>query len=640
MNKHGKLVFPSSIFVDLDFSIIADLDQLKAIIRRDFEVKAPTGNEIAEWADAGQYATRYELLRDLGLHLFWANRFALAMYDKRPTRWRDVPRACDDVFVPLLHPRENREAKAASVKNAYDKLPAKWDRTAEDKLFGILFDCFSNKLYRASELPAIKATIAEALTTANAMTSVICDFDPDHRRYSVTEILDVSEEQPELEALCRWAMVLHNQHPWDRSRAKLKAFSEMQDDDVVVLFYPKNRDVLDFINRVRSGTSSAPQAPTPSAAVEPIRPLAPLVVGKDFSVQPKIEALAIRKGEIICNNVDVVRNAPPTWSPMSAEEIAEKTGIERRRYTAQPLENIALEAARAAMAHAGRGPEEIGALLFCTCTSERLIPSTATWLSGQLGIIQTHCSADIIAACAGFPYGMAEAVRQLQEIKRPLLLVMAEKFSDKIGNARPSRMIFGDGAAAMVISPSEAGRDVEVVQTYASGPFSQVNSIIWPNYDFDNDITVYGPEVKSLVKRYLNQMIGELTELKGVKGDGALIDDIDVIVPHQANKNMIIDIAVPQGIAAEDIYFNITEVGNTSAASIPIALADAVYEGAVKKRSLVFAPGFGAGAVGGYVVMSLEPSMVAPEVVTDLAMGPKSSAAHSSLDDIKEAFHG
>jgi hypothetical protein len=135
-------------------------------------------------------------------------------------------------------------------------------------------------------------------------------------------------------------------------------------------------------------------------------------------------------------------------------------------------------------------------------------------------------------------------------------------------------------------------------------------------------------------------MIGELSELKSVKGGKSLIDDIDVIVPHQANKTMIIDIAVPQGIAAEDIYFNISEVGNASAASIPIALADSVYDGVVSKRSLVFAPGFGAGAVGGYVVMYLDPSMVAPEIQTSLNMGPKSSIAHSSLDDVKEAFHG
>jgi 3-oxoacyl-[acyl-carrier-protein] synthase III len=202
-------------------------------------------------------------------------------------------------------------------------------------------------------------------------------------------------------------------------------------------------------------------------------------------------------------------------------------------------------------------------------------------------------------------------------------------------------MIFGDGAAAVVIAPSDGKRDIEVVQTYASGPFSQVNSIIWPNYDFDNDITVYGPEVKALVKRYLEQMMTEISGLKGVKGSGkALIDDLDMIVPHQANKTMIIEIAEPQGINANDIYFNIAEVGNASAASIPIALADAVFEGAIKKRSLIFAPGFGAGAVGGYVVLWLDPKVVAPEVAKALAMGPSPTTAHSSLEDVKEAFGG
>ncbi len=640
LNKHGKLVFPCSIFVELDFSIISGLDHLQAIIRRDFEGKAPTGTEIAKRAAAGSYTTRYDLLRDIGLNLFWANRFALTMYDKRPTRWRDVPRNREDVFVPLLQPWTDSKVKVASVRDAYGQLKAKWNKTSEDQLFEMLFDVFSNKLYRAQELPAIKATITEALAAPDAMTTTLGKFNPDYRQYSSVEILDASEKQPELEALRRWAMVLHNQHPWDRSRAKLKTFDEMEDDDVVVLFYPKNRDVLDFINHVKSGATPTSQSPKPDPAIAPVKPLLPIVLGDDYPVQPKLEGLAIRKGEVICSNEDVVRNSPPSWSPMGADEITEKTGIERRRYTAEPLENIALEAARAAMKHSGRTPGEIGAVLFCSCTSSRLIPSTATWLSGQLGIMQTHCSADIIAACAGFPYGMAEAVRLMREVERPVLLVMAEKFSDKIGNARPSRMIFGDGAAAMVIAPSEGKRDIEVVQTYASGPFSQVNSIIWPNHDFDNDITVYGPEVKSLVKRYLDQMMGELSELKSIKGGKALIDDIDVIVPHQANKTMIIDIAVPQGIKASDIYFNIAEVGNASAASIPIAMADAVYDKAVTKRSLIFAPGFGAGAVGGYVVMWLDPAVVAPEVTTSLTMRPSPTTAHSSIEDVKEAFGG
>jgi 3-oxoacyl-(acyl-carrier-protein) synthase III len=638
LNKHGKLVLPCSIFIDIDFTIIKNLDHLQAIVRRDFEGKAPTGTEIAKRATAGSYATRYDLLRDISLNLFWANRYALTMYDKRPTRWRDVPRNREDVFVALLQPWTDGKAKAAVVRDAYGKLDAMWSQSSEDELFNMLFDVFSNKLYRAQELPPIKATIAEALATPDAMTTTIGKFNPDYLHYSDIEILDASEEQPELEALRRWAMVLHNQHPWDRSRAKLKTFDEMEDDDVVVLFYPKNRDVLDFINRVKSGTMPTPTSPKAAPPHAPVTPLLPLVLATDTPIRPKIEALAIRKGEVICNNDDVVRNSPPSWSPMSAAEITEKTGIERRRYTAEPLENIALEAAQAAMKHSGRTPGEIGAVLFCTCTSSRLIPSTATWLSGQLGIMQTHCSADIIAACAGFPYGMAEAVRLMREVNRPVLLVMAEKFSDKIGNARPSRMIFGDGAAAMVIAPSDGERDVEVVQTYASGPFSQVNSIIWPNHDYDNDITVYGPEVKDLVKRYLDQMMSELTVLKSVKGGKALIDDIDVIVPHQANKTMIIDIAVPQGIKAEDIYFNITEVGNASAASIPIAMADAVYDKAITKRSLIFAPGFGAGAVGGYVVMWLDPAVVVPEATIELVMSPARKTANSSVEDIKDTF--
>jgi 3-oxoacyl-[acyl-carrier-protein] synthase III len=126
-------------------------------------------------------------------------------------------------------------------------------------------------------------------------------------------------------------------------------------------------------------------------------------------------------------------------------------------------------------------------------------------------------------------------------------------------------------------------------------------------------------------------MMGELSKLDL---------EIDMIVPHQANKNMIIDIAVPQGIDAKDIYFNIAEVGNASAASIPIAMADAVFDGAITKRSLIFTPGFGAGAVGGYVVMWLDPAIVVPEVAIDLTKGPSPSTAHSSLEDIKEAFGG
>lgn len=641
LNRHGKLVFPSSIFIDLDFSVIEDLDHLHAVIRRDFEVKAPTGTEIAAAADAGDYEDRYQLVRDIGQHLFWASRFALTMYDKRPTRWRDVPRNRDDVFVPLQRPWVGRQAKVDSVLAAFERLPARWDEAAEANLFELLMDVYANKLYLAAELPAIKPTIDEALADPCAATTVLGSFDPDYPRYPVEHVLDASSSQPELESLNRWAMVLHNQHPWDRSQAYLKQLADFEDDDVVVTFHPRNRDVLDFIHRVRcsgqvsvddatnhSGSGLA-AAPTP-IAVQPVRPLAPMLVASRPERRAKIEALAVRRGELTCSNDDVVRNAPPSWSPMTADEITVKTGIEQRRYTSEPLEQLALHAARDAMAHAGRGPEDIGAVLFCSCTSSRLIPSTACWISGQLGIAQTHASADIVAACAGFPYGMAEAVRLLGEVERPVLVILAEKFSDKIGNARPSRMIFGDGAAAMVVSPGTDRSDVEVIQTYASGPTSEVNSIIWPNPDFDNDITVYGPEVKAMVKRYLEQMLGELAELDGVRSSAAgvqstandgprpLLEDIDVIVPHQANRTMIVEIAEAQNVDIDKLYFNIADVGNVSAASIPLAMADAVLDGTISDRQLLFTPGFGAGAVGGYVVTWFEPSMVAPVSVPRL----------------------
>jgi hypothetical protein len=126
---------------------------------------------------------------------------------------------------------------------------------------------------------------------------------------------------------------------------------------------------------------------------------------------PRLESLAGVTGEYVCINEDIIRNASWNWSPMTAGDIAAKTGIGQRRYTHQALEELAAEAARAAQDRAGRTPAEIGAVLCCTCTSQRLIPSMATWLSAELGIFQTHASADLIAACAGLPYGLLEAIR-------------------------------------------------------------------------------------------------------------------------------------------------------------------------------------------------------------------------------------
>src|SRR5215204_955919 len=142
INRHGRLVFPSNFLPELDFSVLPDLDALDAVIARDFEAKTPTGTDILERVESGKYATRKDLLRDMALNLVWVNRYAMTMYEKRPARWRDVPRRRDDVFLPMLTPWEDGERKVAAAEAAYETLEAGGDPGAEDRIFGVLFDVF------------------------------------------------------------------------------------------------------------------------------------------------------------------------------------------------------------------------------------------------------------------------------------------------------------------------------------------------------------------------------------------------------------------------------------------------------------------------------------------------------------------
>jgi 3-oxoacyl-[acyl-carrier-protein] synthase-3 len=646
LNRHGRLVFPSSIMPQLDFSTMESLEQLDNVIRRDFETKAPSGTDILDKVRTDAYDSRYALMRDLALNLFWANRFSITMYDKRPTRWADVPRTRSDVFLPVLQPWEDGETKVAAVESAYPALPPRWDADVEDRIFGVLFDVFANRRHHATTLPAVKPTVAEFLEEPTNLTFRLPRYDPDYPVYGYDEILDCWEDVPELEALHRWAMILHNQYPWDRAAVELARADELSDDDYVVAFHPRDVHVRDFLRRLKAGPASRP-APSARESRRPARPFPAVDVRSAFTVLPRLECLVAVHGDQVCTNDDVVRNSAYSWSPMSADEIREKTGVEERRYTSLSLEELALQAAEAALAKAGRGPEEIGAVLVCTCTSSRLIPSLATYLCGQLGIYQTHAAYDIVAACAGMPYGLAEATRLLQEVERPVLVVCAEKFSDKIGNVRPSRMLFADGAAAMVVGVAAEGQgsDVDYLQTYASGPASEVNSIIWPNPEFDNNITVFGPQVKALAGRYLAQMIEEIGTLPDPAGKAAsLLDSVELIVPHQANKTMVLQLAERAGLGADRLYFNIEKVGNASSASIPLAIHDAVRDGVITEPVRVFAPGFGAGAVAGYAVMRVDPAVVevqgerAPNVVAEEPVFAEVTEHGPASEEVREAF--
>ena len=632
INKHGKIVFPANCFPDLDFSTFESLEQLDAVIRRDFDSKAPTGTDILEQIKTGAYQTKFELMRDMALNLFWANRYKITMYDVRPTRWGDVPRSRDDLFVPILTPWEDRETKVTAVQSAYPGLPAQWDAEVEDSIFEILFDVFGHRKNHATRLSAVIPTVADLLSDPGNQTLRLNRYDPDFPMYSYAEIIDCNEDVAELEALRRWSMVLHNQYPWSRSEASLVPVEKLRDDDHVVVFLPRDREVQLFVSRVASGPAPKKTHTVAPEVHAPIRPYPAIDVRNDLAVLPRIEAIAAVHGELVCTNEDLIRNSAYNWSPMSADEISAKTGIEARRYTADSLEDLSLRAARSALAHAQVGPDQVGAVIVCTCTSDRLIPSVATWLSGQLGIQQTHCSFDLVAACAGMSYGLAEATRILQLVRRPVLVVCAEKFSNKIGNVRPSRMIFGDGASAIVlgVAPEGSPPDIEYMQTYASGPTSQVNSILWPNPAFANNITVFGPEVKALAGRYLMQMLDDIRALPDPDGDAeSLLASIELIIPHQANKTMVIDLAKAAGLSPDQLYFNIERVGNASSASIPLAIHDAVRDQVITKPTRVFAPGFGAGAVAGYAVLRIDPAVIAPE--TEEASTGESAMVAESL---------
>ncbi|KOS53537.1 3-ketoacyl-ACP synthase, partial [Rhodococcus rhodochrous KG-21] len=152
-NRHGRIVFPSNFFPDIDFSTVTDVEQLDSVIRRDFDTKAPTASEILARHTRGDYRNKVELLRDVALNAYWANRFALTMFDKRPTRWADVPRTRDDLYMPVLTPWPDQESKVAEVEAAFRQLPAGWDDAAEDCIFETVFDVFAARKHVAGALP-------------------------------------------------------------------------------------------------------------------------------------------------------------------------------------------------------------------------------------------------------------------------------------------------------------------------------------------------------------------------------------------------------------------------------------------------------------------------------------------------------
>ncbi len=291
----------------------------------------------------------------------------------------------------------------------------------------------------------------------------------------------------------------------------------------------------------------------------------------------------------------------------SDEWIAQRTGIRERRFAAegQATSDLSAEAGRRALEMAGLEPEDLDLVIVGTLTPDYLLPSTACLVQDKLGA-KNAGAFDCNAACTGFLTALhtAEAFVASGRAKR-VLAIGAEtlsRFIDK--EERGSCILFGDGAgAAIVTSLEEAGRG-EILRTKLGADGSGFDFIHMPGGGSAEPpthesveagrhyIRLRGREVFRFAVSHMSELIQEMLEGRGE-------DELGLIVPHQVNKR-IIDAALERiGMTEEKVVINIQNYANTSAATVPIALDEAVRQGRIEKGKLVVLVAFGAGLTWG-----------------------------------------
>ena len=276
----------------------------------------------------------------------------------------------------------------------------------------------------------------------------------------------------------------------------------------------------------------------------------------------------------------------------SNEWIVERTGIRERRIVApdQSLADIAENAARAALNNANLTIDQIDLIIVATCTPEWLFPSTAATLQNRLG---AKCGAfDLGAACSGFVYGVVTASQFIATgAMRNVLVIGAEVMSRYVNwEDRNTCILFGDGAGAAVVSAVEDGYGLlghDVGANGGGGPLLRCGIL-----DKTDDGKIYqnGREVYKFAVRVMGESATRALQSCGMTGD-----DVDVMVPHQANIKIIESAAKRLNMPMEKVFVNLQKYGNTSAASIPIALSEANAQGRLKAGETLVLTGFGAG---------------------------------------------
>jgi 3-oxoacyl-[acyl-carrier-protein] synthase III len=263
--------------------------------------------------------------------------------------------------------------------------------------------------------------------------------------------------------------------------------------------------------------------------------------------------------------------------------ITERTGI-RQRHVGGVTSTMAVEAGRAALKAAGKTAADVDTLVLCTTTPDALVPATATTVQNELGI--EGGAFDLNAACSGFVYGLVVSAGLIAMGSRGVLLIGADALS-RITNwdERTIAVLVGDGAGACVIESVEGPGDLLSHNLHADGSLRHLLTCEHGGY-----IAMDGKEVFRKAVR----VVVESAE-QAMKDAGVSIDDIAMLIPHQANLRIIQAACERLGMPMEKTAVVIDRYGNTSSASIPLALDDALQTGRVKAGDLLLLSGFGGG---------------------------------------------
>lgn len=285
--------------------------------------------------------------------------------------------------------------------------------------------------------------------------------------------------------------------------------------------------------------------------------------------------------------------------------IRERTGIEERRIAdpSQTTGDLAVEAGLAAIAAADVDPATVDMVIVGTSTPDAVFPSTACLIQRRLGVAPDAVAMDVAAACSGFIYALGVADRFIRtgSVKRALV-IGAETFSRILNwQDRSTCVLFGDGAGAVLLEATTEHEGIINTHLHSDGANAELLHVPWgvsQGYDrlVDNagTVSMRGNEVFKVAVRTLGRLIDETLEKNGLSRS-----DIDWVVPHQANIRIIAATAKKLDIPMERVVVTVQKHGNTSAASIPLALDAAIRDGCIQRGQLLLLEAFGAGFTWG-----------------------------------------